>query len=89
MPKAVRLFVDITRDGFDQIQAFADKHKMRRPVAIPLLLARGLAVTDADVLGALTAAESFVSGFEGDEMQEGVDEMLAKLRTAISTLEGS
>jgi hypothetical protein len=29
---------------------------------------------------ALVAAESFISGFEDDEMQEGIDELLAMLR---------
>lgn len=37
-------------------------------------------------LDALTAAESFISGFEGDDMQEGIDELLAKVRAAIDQL---
>lgn len=32
---------------------------------------------------ALEAAESFISGFEGDELQEGVDQLLAEIRTAL------
>lgn len=32
---------------------------------------------------ALEAAESFISGFEGDELQEGVDRLLADLRAAL------
>lgn len=32
---------------------------------------------------ALEAAESFISGFEGDELQEGVDQPLADIRTAL------
>ena len=40
------------------------------------------------VLDALTKAESFISGFEGDELQEGIDALLADLRSAISVVEG-
>lgn len=36
-----------------------------------------------DTVDALTQAESFVSGFEGDHLQEGIDDMLAGLRAAI------
>lgn len=32
---------------------------------------------------ALEAAESFIAGFEGDELQEGVDRLLADIRTAL------
>lgn len=38
---------------------------------------------DESPLAALKAAERFVAGFEGDEMQEGVDELLAQMRAAI------
>jgi hypothetical protein len=31
----------------------------------------------------LERAHSFISGFQGDEMQEGIDELLADLQTAI------
>lgn len=31
----------------------------------------------------LAAAESFISGFEGDELQEGVDQLLADIRAAM------
>lgn len=31
----------------------------------------------------LLAAESFISGFEGDELQEGVDQLLADIRNAL------
>lgn len=41
-----------------------------------------------DVIGqmeeALGIAESFMAGFEGDEMQDGIDEMLSKVRNAMS-----
>lgn len=38
-------------------------------------------------LETLTRAESFISGFEGDEQQEGVDELLASLRDAIDKIQ--
>jgi hypothetical protein len=34
-------------------------------------------------LNVLMRAEKFISGFEGDELQEGVDELLTDLRAAI------
>jgi hypothetical protein len=37
-----------------------------------------------DPLKALTRAEAFVSGFEGDELQDGVDSLLNDLRVAIA-----
>lgn len=37
-----------------------------------------------DLLDALNEAESFISGFEDDELQEGVDDMLRRIRGAIS-----
>lgn len=36
-----------------------------------------------DTVDVLIQAESFISGFEGDEMQEGIVDLLAGLRTAI------
>ena len=41
-----------------------------------------------DMLTALRSAESFISGFEGDEVQEGIDELLAGIRGAIAKAEG-
>ena len=35
------------------------------------------------MLDALRTAEEFIAGFEGDEMQEGVDDMLQAMRAAI------
>lgn len=32
---------------------------------------------------ALRAAERFVAGFESDELQEGIDELLTEIRTAL------
>lgn len=39
------------------------------------------------VLSALRAAENFISGFEGDEVQEGIGETLALIRSTIQTVE--
>lgn len=38
---------------------------------------------------ALRLAESFMAGFEGDEMQDGIDERLATIRAAIASAEAS
>ena len=37
-------------------------------------------------IGTLERAEAFIAGFEGDELQEGVDELLAELRAAIKPI---
>lgn len=37
-----------------------------------------------DVLSALKVAEEFMSGFEGDKMQDGIDAKLALIRAAIA-----
>lgn len=37
---------------------------------------------------ALVEAESFIAGFEDDEMQEGVDHMLGEIRAAIANAKG-
>lgn len=39
------------------------------------------------ILAALETAESFMCGFEDDEMQEGMPEMLKQIRDAIAALE--
>jgi hypothetical protein len=41
-----------------------------------------------DLLAALRLAEGFVSGFEGDETQEGIDALLGALRAAIASATG-
>lgn len=47
-------------------------------------LAREVAPLAAERMAdALNAAERFISGFEGDESQEGIDELLAIIRSAI------
>lgn len=40
------------------------------------------------MLPALRKAESFISGFEDDETQVGIPELLAEIRTAITAAEG-
>ena len=37
-----------------------------------------------DILEQLQKAEDFISGFEGDEMQEGIDDLLSGIRAAIA-----
>lgn len=39
-------------------------------------------------LAALRTAEAFMSGFEGDELQDGIDARLAEIRAAIALAEG-
>jgi len=41
----------------------------------------------AELLAALTAAERFMAGFEGDQMQVGIDHDLALVRAAITNAE--
>ena len=40
------------------------------------------------MLAALEIAERFISGFEGDDMQEGIDANLAAVRAAIAAARG-
>jgi hypothetical protein len=50
---------------------------------------RALVLAAPDLLAALRLAESFMSGFEGDEAQDPpVDERLEKMRAAIAKAEG-
>lgn len=42
-----------------------------------------------DVLAQLCKAESFIAGFEGDEMQEGIDDLLSGIRAAINKANGA
>ena len=48
--------------------------------------ARAAAAAPA-LLEALKLAESFMAGFEGDEMQDGIDERLATIRAAMAAAE--
>ena len=50
---------------------------------------RNLLCASPTMLAALHLAESFMSGFEGDEMQEGIDGKLDTLRAAIAKATGS
>lgn len=43
----------------------------------------------AGMLAELRKAESFISGFEDDELQEGIAELLAGIRAAIARAEGT
>lgn len=44
--------------------------------------------SDTSALAALQLAESFMAGFEGDEMQDGIDSKLATIRAAIAQAGG-
>jgi len=41
-----------------------------------------------EMLAALERAEGFISGFEDDDTQEGVTEMLAAIRAALASAKG-
>lgn len=41
-----------------------------------------------DLLAALDRAEAFIAGFEDDDTQEGIPEMLAAIRAAIAKAKG-
>lgn len=41
-----------------------------------------------DLLAALEVAEGFISGFEDDDLQEGIESMLATIRAAIEMAKG-
>lgn len=43
-------------------------------------------ITSTYPLRLLERAEAFIAGFEGDDMQEGIDELLAMLRAAIKPI---
>lgn len=45
---------------------------------------RRMQLAAPDLLAALDRAEAFIAGFEDDETQEGVAEMLAAIRAAIA-----
>jgi hypothetical protein len=49
---------------------------------------RAARVSVADLLAALERAEGFISGFEDDDTQEGVTEMLAAIRAALAKAKG-
>ncbi|WP_155416672.1 hypothetical protein [Burkholderia vietnamiensis] len=39
-----------------------------------------------EAIAALVKAEAFISGFEGDTMQEGIDELLSEVRALIQKM---
>lgn len=61
--------------GVLRVQLGANPDNVRCAAAAPALLA------------ALKIAESFMAGFEGDEMQDGIDERLATIRAAMAAAE--
>ena len=53
------------------------------PVPVTLAAMR-LMAAGPKLLEALSTAEKFVRGFEGDEVQEGIDKMLSTIRDAMA-----
>ena len=49
---------------------------------------RRLQLAGPGLLAALRLAERFLSGFEGDETQEGIDALLGTMRAAIASATG-
>jgi hypothetical protein len=49
---------------------------------------RAARVSVSDLLEALERAEAFIDGFEDDDTQEGVTEMLAAIRAALANAKG-
>ena len=49
---------------------------------------RRLQLAAPDLLAALERAEGFISGFEDDDTQAGVTEMLAAIRAALANAKG-
>jgi hypothetical protein len=49
---------------------------------------RRLQLAAPDLLAALKRAEAFIAGFEDDETQEGIAEMLAAIRAALAGAKG-
>lgn len=49
---------------------------------------RAARVSVSDLLEALERAEAFIDGFEDDNTQEGVTEMLAAIRAALANAKG-
>ncbi len=57
-----------------------------RAAVTPLPKAMSMLAQGAAILSALQTAEGFMAGFEDDETQEGMDEMLTEVRDAIALL---
>ena len=92
------LYGHIDGEGVEAIGDFATREQaeqtFQRITGIPFAdheaIAARLRVMHAGqkLLSALVAAERFVSGFAGDELQEGVDGLLAKIRSAVTESDG-
>ena len=50
---------------------------------------RRLHLAAPDLLAALERAEAFIAGFEDDDTQEGITEMLAAIRAALASAKGT
>lgn len=73
----------------DNIRATEHKLIARRQACIDEAWANARLIAAApELLVATKAAERFIAGFEGDELQEGIDELLSGLRAAIAEATG-
>lgn len=77
----------------DELSAI-DEHRFSNRISSRAAAVRGLCFAGLfsmsalkDTRSALEQAESFISGFEDDDIQEGVTELLAALRAAVAALE--
>jgi hypothetical protein len=66
----------------------AQVHAAVKAERLPAGEALRAALLHSVLLTALQSAEAFMAGFEGDELQEGIDERLATIRDAIQLAEG-
>ncbi len=83
-----RNFYNAGRLGFATLIADIEGHQiatMYSPNINPTAATdAALFISSPRLLEALISAERFVSGFEGDELQRGIDSLLAQMRAAIA-----
>lgn len=74
---------DIDDEAREAIEQIVDRgHR-----AIDVLNTDARIVSAQFILNAMNEAEAFMSGFEGDEMQEGIDIKLIQLRMAVGKMQ--
>lgn len=64
------------------------KGKGGYPTSIERWSMREVLGEHTSLLAALCTAEAFMAGFEGDDLQDGVDDKLAEIRAAIAKAMG-
>lgn len=80
---------EAARDHFGLDQSFQYSVRDQTRYVHEYQRAMKLAGAAPAMLNALRVAESFIVGFEGDEVQEGIDELLGEIRAAIAEAEAS